>query len=71
VAQFRYVFGNDSKKTWLGRKLRGDWTPVMLATIRSRTLCPLVCCLKIQKFEYTKLQFCLWLCMGVKFGLWY
>jgi hypothetical protein len=29
-------------KTWCRRKLRGDWTLVMLAAIQSRTLC-LIC----------------------------
>jgi hypothetical protein len=33
-------------KTWFRRKLRRDWTRVMLATIQSRTFCLLVCCLK-------------------------
>jgi hypothetical protein len=35
-------------KTWIRRKLRGDWTAVMLATIQSRTLCLLVSCQKIK-----------------------
>jgi hypothetical protein len=31
----------------VSRKLRWDWIPVMLATIRFRTFCLLVCCQKI------------------------
>jgi hypothetical protein len=41
----------------------------MLATIQSRTFCLLVCCLKTEELEYTKLLFCLWYCMGAKLGL--
>jgi hypothetical protein len=33
----------DFPKVWFMRKLRGDWILVMLATIRSRTFCLLVC----------------------------
>jgi hypothetical protein len=36
-------------RIWLERKLRRDWILVMLATIRSRTFCLLVCCL--EKYE--------------------
>jgi hypothetical protein len=41
-----YIFnGNNKVKIWFRRKLRWDWILVMLATIRSRTFCLLVCCL--------------------------
>jgi hypothetical protein len=42
---FSYIL-RDFLSRWFRRKLIGDWTPVMLATIQSRTFCPLVCCLK-------------------------
>jgi hypothetical protein len=37
---------NNSDKTQFKRKLRGERTQVMLATIQSRTFCLLACCLK-------------------------
>jgi hypothetical protein len=48
----------DSKKYKMFRgELRGDRIQVMLGTIQSKTCCLLVCYLKAQKLEYTKLLF--------------
>jgi hypothetical protein len=64
------IFGRDTKASFRG-KLMGDGIRLVLATIRPRTFCRLVCYPKTQKLEYTKLRFYLWFCMGVKCDLWH
>jgi hypothetical protein len=46
VSQFKYLGTTVQIRIWFGRKLRGDWILVMLATIRSRTFYLLDCCQK-------------------------
>jgi hypothetical protein len=43
------------RKIWFRKKLRGKWILVMHATIRCRTFCPLACCQKMWRLEYTRL----------------
>jgi hypothetical protein len=41
-------------KMWWRRKLRGYWTPIILATTRSTNLWPIVCCLREIKIRICK-----------------
>jgi hypothetical protein len=46
VFVLEYGISTQQIKIWFRRKLRGDWTRIMLTITQSRTFCLLVCCLK-------------------------
>jgi hypothetical protein len=60
VAYSKFLGKKYQIKIWFRRRTR-----VMLPTIQSKTFCLLVC------LKYTLLKSSLWLCMGVKVGLWH
>jgi hypothetical protein len=45
VAKFKYLGKIVTNQSWLMKKLRGIWNQVVLATIKLRLSCHLVCCL--------------------------
>jgi hypothetical protein len=47
VSQFRYLGTAVTNQNLIQRKLRDDWILAVLATIRTRSLCLLVCCQKM------------------------
>jgi hypothetical protein len=55
VSQFKYLGMTVTNQFWFKRKSRGDWILVMHATIRFRTFCPITCCQKMWRLEYTRL----------------
>jgi hypothetical protein len=55
VTQFRYLGTTITNQNLIQEEIRRDWIRVMLAVIQSGTFCLLICCVKAQTLEFTKL----------------
>jgi L-lysine 2,3-aminomutase len=55
VAQFRYFGTTVTNQSLIKEEIKRTLNRVMLATIQSRSICLLVCCLKTSKLDQTKL----------------
>jgi hypothetical protein len=69
VAHFRYLGTTVIIQNWIQEEIKRTLKSGNACCHSVQNFCLLVCCLKSQKLEYAKLQFCMWFCMGAKLGL--
>jgi hypothetical protein len=69
VSRFEYLGPTVTKQTLVQEQLKRKLHSGNVCCNSVHKLCLSFCTVKTQKFEYIRLQFCLWFCMVVKFGL--